>query len=592
MQPASECELHLLVDDGTSNLAVSCQIVKAGKQLRSDRTKILRLQADEQEIPQMVALHLRTGELRWGYDVDDWISSGQAQPEDLLQFQMLKACICDPAEAEKVNNTLSKHLGRRRHKSHDVFWLKLRHLKLVRKAIDIALCVAYPEFDAEWFAEVPRQTLLAIPEISLPDSNRKLQDLMFRAGFREQVRLVSETQLASAWQLSKYAASGEVLELKKGEDALVLDGGGLTYNAAMYRMVPSLSNPNVLLWGFTGHARSAQLGSEKTLTMRCIEEAKHQIDYKDGHFQDGKRVVYMHENTLNGMIKRGPESFKGATWETLRVIVIDGTDVVVEISRETMNGWIEDAFESMYRLNNDLVAGGHNLKYMMLCGGCFRNRHLVKKMKELYENEPWNLTVSAFGIDKHCNGDLSVVRGLGALDGTLQEKAPAEFGFGIARAEHLVHENEVPQDPHADISAADVAGDTSQKVYRSDVDGALWAEYRWKTLVQGHIARVTDEITVQSEWQAFEFSRIEPGTNSVLEAQVYWINRQVEDRSPIFASDQHTKLLPGIFPWCSPIEQEIENIQAYETFWPEGAARTPANKGHLVWARVLLTKQH
>ncbi|KAK5690644.1 hypothetical protein LTR97_012200 [Elasticomyces elasticus] len=106
------------------------------------------------------------------------------------------------------------------------------------------------------------------------------------------------------------------------------------------------------------------------------------------------------------------------------------------------------------------------------------------------------------------------------------------------------------------------------------------------------MARVTDEITVQSEWQAFEFFRVEPGTNPVIEAQVYWINRQLEDSSPIFADDQHTKLLPGIFPWCSPIEQEIENIQAYEAFWPEGAARTPANKGHLVWGRVRLTKQH
>ncbi|KAK5690643.1 hypothetical protein LTR97_012199 [Elasticomyces elasticus] len=497
MQPASEYELHLIVDDGTSNLAVGSQIVKAGQRLRPDLTKILRLQADEQEIPQVVALHLRTGELRWGYNVDDWTSSGLVQPEDLLQFQTLKACICDPHEADKVNRTLSKHLGSRRHKSHDVFWLKLRHLKLVRKAIEVALCNAYPQFNAEWFAKVPRQTLLAIPEISLPDSNRKLQDLMFQAGFREQVRLVSETQLASAWQLSKYAASGEVvMDLKKGEDALVLDGGGLTYNAAMYRMVLSPSNPNILLWEFTGHARSAQLGSEKTLTMRCIEEVKQQIEYKNGHFQDGGRVINMHENTLNGIVKRGLESFKGATWETSRVIVIEGSDVVVEISRETMNGWIDDAFESMYRLNNDLVAGGHNLKYMMLCGGFFRNRYLVQKMKQLYENDPWKLTVSAFGIDKHCNGDLSVVRGLGALDGTLQEEAPAEFGFGIARAEHLVHENGVPQEPHTDISAADVAGDTSQKVYRSDAGGALWAEYRWKTLVQ--VASVVTATTLLS----------------------------------------------------------------------------------------------
>ncbi|KAK4904291.1 hypothetical protein LTR49_026234, partial [Elasticomyces elasticus] len=72
--------------------------------------KILRLQADEQEIPQVVALHLRTGELRWGYDVEDWTSSGLAQPEDLFHFQTLKACICDPHEAAKVNKTLNKHL--------------------------------------------------------------------------------------------------------------------------------------------------------------------------------------------------------------------------------------------------------------------------------------------------------------------------------------------------------------------------------------------------------------------------------------------------------------------------------------------------
>ncbi|KAK3616319.1 hypothetical protein LTR56_026028 [Elasticomyces elasticus] len=204
---ASEHELHLILDDGTPNLAVGCQIAKAGKQLRPDLTKILRLQADEQEISQVVALHLRTGELKWGYDVDDWTSSGLAQPEDLLQFQTLKACICDPHEAAKFNKTLNKHLGRRRHKSHDVFWLKLRRLKA--RSESQRCC----------------PTLLAIPEISLPDSNRKLQDLMFRAGFQEQVRLVSETQLASAWQLSKYAASGEeVMNLKSGEDALVLDG--------------------------------------------------------------------------------------------------------------------------------------------------------------------------------------------------------------------------------------------------------------------------------------------------------------------------------------------------------------------------------
>ncbi|KAK3627292.1 hypothetical protein LTR56_019298 [Elasticomyces elasticus] len=236
-----------------------------------------------------------------------------------------------------------------------------------------------------------------------------------------------------------------------------------------------------------------------------------------------------------------------------------------------MNAWIDEAFDAIVEVNKSLMKPEHNIKYMILCGGFFRNERLLAKMKAYYGGAPWKIVVSAFGIDQHSNGDPSVVRGLGALAGTLRAKIPEKFGFGIARAEHLVNTAGQPYGVHKDITRAEVRGDSSQRVFRCQFDKKLWAEARWKTLTQvGELARSTDEVMVQ----------------------IYTTTKAKEDSSPVFADDQHTSLLDGIEPWRSLIEYPIPNIREYEACWEENdEQRLPEDALYQVWARLRFVKQ-
>ncbi|KAK5711436.1 hypothetical protein LTR15_012509 [Elasticomyces elasticus] len=362
---SADHELHIVIDFETTKLAVGCQIVRKGEPLLSERTKILRLQGDLQEVPQVVGIHVRTEELRWGEDVDEWISSGVAKQEDILPFRRLKACFCDSNEAARVNHMLQTQLTSKNGDSRDVFWLVLRHFKRITKAIDAALCTTYCQYDEAWFASVKRRILLAVPEISTPASNRKLQELMQRVGFND-VALVSETELASAWQLRKYALAGEDVPamLEDGSEVIIADAGGLTYNVAIYRMRDAASDVPGLTWKFTGQADSAPLGSEQMLTIQCIEVVKKAIGYEHGSSKDGPRRHYMHENRLDHVIRNSFESFKGSGWaEESRKIHVKPSTLEVEIEREEhMDAWIEEAFKGMVEINSRLVQSGHNIK--------------------------------------------------------------------------------------------------------------------------------------------------------------------------------------------------------------------------------------
>ncbi|KAK5675236.1 hypothetical protein LTS10_011997 [Elasticomyces elasticus] len=282
-------QLHMVIDFGTTKVAVSCQITQLGESLRPDCYKILRLQGDLQEVPQVVGLHIHTEELRWGEEVYEWLSSEEVRQEDILQFRRLKICFSNPEEASKVNETLKTQLTDKNNASRDIFWLICRQLKRISKDIEAALRITYPHHSEEWFANVTRHTQLAVPEISKLASMRKLQELTQRAGFKE-VAMVSETELAAAWHLHKYALSGEKLPVK-------LEAG----------------------WGaFVADAAA-------------VKEA---IKYKDGSFVGGKGVqIEMHENALDDMIRNSFESFKGTRVEKSRFIDLEGAGMGVEISR-------------------------------------------------------------------------------------------------------------------------------------------------------------------------------------------------------------------------------------------------------------------
>ncbi|KAK5714293.1 hypothetical protein LTR17_017224 [Elasticomyces elasticus] len=230
---------------------------------------------------------------------------------------------------------------------------------------------------------------------------------------------------------------------------------------------------------------------------------------------------------------------------------------------------------------------------MILCGGFFRNERLLAKMKAYYGGAPWKIVVSAFGIDQHSNGDLSVVRGLGALAGTLRAKVPEKFGFGIARAEHLVNTAGQPYGVHKDITRAEVRGNSSQRVFKCQFDKRLWAEARWKNLTRvGELARSSDEVVVRTEWQVFHFRNDDPDVTANLEVQVYTTTEAKEDSSPVFADDQHTSLLEGIEPWGSLIEYPVPNIREYEAFWDEDdEEHLPEDARYQVWARLRFVKQ-
>ncbi|KAK5714294.1 hypothetical protein LTR17_017225 [Elasticomyces elasticus] len=328
-------ELHMVIDFGTTKVAVGCQIIQPGESLRPGCSKVLRLQGDLQEVPQVVGLHIHTEELRWGEEVYEWLSSEKVRQEDILQFRRLKICFSNPREASKVNETLKTQLADKNNASRDVFWLICRQLKRISKDIEAALRITYPHHSEEWFTNVTRHTQLAVPEISKLASMRKLQELTQRAGFKE-VAVVSETELAAAWHLHKYALSGEKLpvKLEAGWGVFAADAGGFTYNASAHIMKSSKSNVHALIPKFTGDAISAALGSEQVLTMRCIAAVKEAIKYKDGSFVGGKGVqIEMHENALDDMIRNSFESFKGTRVEKSRFIDLEGAGMGVEISR-------------------------------------------------------------------------------------------------------------------------------------------------------------------------------------------------------------------------------------------------------------------
>ncbi|KAK3627291.1 hypothetical protein LTR56_019297 [Elasticomyces elasticus] len=297
-------QLHMVIDFGTTKVAVSCQNIQPGESLRTGCSKILRLQGDLQEVPQVVGLHIHTEELRWGEEVYEWLSSEEVRQEDILQFRRLKICFSNPEEASKVNEALKTQLTDKNKASRDVFWLICRQLKRISKDIEAALRITYPHHSEEWFDNVTRHTQLAVPEISKLASMRKLQELTQRAGFKE-VAVVSETELAAAWHLHKYALSGEKLPVK-------LEAG----------------------WGVFAADAGAALGSEQVLTMRCISAVKEAIKYKDGSFVGGKGVqIEMHENALDDMIRNSFELFKGTRVEKSRFIDLEGAGMGVEISR-------------------------------------------------------------------------------------------------------------------------------------------------------------------------------------------------------------------------------------------------------------------
>ncbi|KAK5690654.1 hypothetical protein LTR97_012210 [Elasticomyces elasticus] len=298
---ASDCVMHVLIDFGTTKIVISCQLVFPGEKLRSESTFILQLQAGQEVIPQRVALHLKTGLIRWGLNADlaDWAT------EDVLHFDMLKSCFGDAAEAAKVNRLLRDRLGKWKGKYRDMngWWA-------IHNAVKPAMLRAYPEHTAKYLASVPIRTKLAIPEIFRPQAREVLQRLMVRAQFSPR-ELVSETELAAAWQLCMLVKKGRRLpvKLEDGDEVLVADGGGFTYNVAICRIKVTTSGT---IWEYIGIADSAPLGSERTLTARCLQNIKGIIKYRDGTYVDGPRRISIHETVLDNMVKCAFETFKSS----------------------------------------------------------------------------------------------------------------------------------------------------------------------------------------------------------------------------------------------------------------------------------------
>ncbi|KAK5675252.1 hypothetical protein LTS10_012013 [Elasticomyces elasticus] len=590
----AEQEWYLVVamDYGTSTLSSSAQKVKKGEEPRGMST-VLRLQNGRTDVPQRLCVNVGAGDdLRWGCQVNE-------SQDGMLFFQSLKMCFFDTNEAEKINKALEKFITYTKRPA-DYFSLVCQHLRKIRKAIEVELARMFPELGD--ISRIDKRVIFAVPEISDPDVNRAMQGAMSLAGFSESgarytdVMLVSETELASAWHLLRETGLGRstLSNMMKREQVLVVDAGGWTCNAALYSLNKSNSRDQPLLWEFQ-RAKGGPFGSEKAVTMKFLEAMKVTFHYQDGAVfakgLDERKPVQISESRFESILREQFEPFKTSMDENIQEVNIVFEGRRVKITKTDLKYWIEKAFQGIRIVIRDLVGQNHNIKYMILCGGFFRNYILAGMMKTHYTADPWNLVILDASIDEQGAGDLSVVNGLGAIQGVLHAAAPVNFGYGIAMDEILVKNGKgIPCGKHQDITVKNVEDNDCQKVFRSDVDGELWAADRYYPLVRvGDLAKATDIRKYDSVWQQYTCLPSRNDKSPFIRAQFYWTDRQIPTSSRIYTDDQHTQLREGVALWGPPVDHRLtRDISEYEHTYLHGKTKTKANLVHRVWANAQL----
>lgn len=171
---ASTHDLHAMIDYGTANLAVACQLLPKGSPPDPRYSKILNLQANKEEIPQTVGLAMEGDgvTIEWGHDLIHGLSTGRLSSSKLLILQRLKACLFDREQAAKVKLALEERFGLGHGGDRDAVWVMAEHLSKIRLAMMDAVRSNYRGLAADELDRMDVLTSFAVPEIATPGALR------------------------------------------------------------------------------------------------------------------------------------------------------------------------------------------------------------------------------------------------------------------------------------------------------------------------------------------------------------------------------------------------------------------------------------
>jgi len=218
---ASEHEVRLSVDYGTTQLKVAYHVAAKGKPTSTRQTFVASLQAQYGQLPQVLGFVKQreapsdAPETRasfaffWGAEFEEQLDRTDLGADDVFVFNNLKICLYSSRfqiqHRENIERELERYALASDEPDTSLEWLLALHLSKVRQR---AIQSIQAEFDWLWpveeFSAVHQQWVFSVPEVATSASNQMFARAIMRAGYPEGIMLVTETEAASAWLMHEY----------------------------------------------------------------------------------------------------------------------------------------------------------------------------------------------------------------------------------------------------------------------------------------------------------------------------------------------------------------------------------------------------
>lgn len=243
----TEVFLKTYVDYGTCYLSVGQVLLPKDHVAQPDDLNILQLQERRKERSPQLCGYFREGEGAWSWihgHALERISREDKSHHSVRSFRKLKIAVLGTGpEADHARETINRELAELRVEEKNANQLFVRHLIEIKRDVETASEKVFGSTD---LARFKRWTYWFVPEVADPGKTQVLSLLLQRASWGD-FSIASETEAAGSWIVSKHLRceqrrqryGNSTQSYTPGDEIVVCDGGGWTFNTASYVVVPT-----------------------------------------------------------------------------------------------------------------------------------------------------------------------------------------------------------------------------------------------------------------------------------------------------------------------------------------------------------------
>lgn len=206
---AASHDIRFSLDWGTTQCKVAYEIAPKGDMADSRRQRTLRIQEHRNQVPQVLGFirdhNTRTLTFHWGLDFQRRTVQERHREEDFFPFDGLKMCLYDSRAQRLYRQRAQDELLRLAAASEGTLSLTIEelmslHLREIRQSVMTALCEELTHrFSAEQLHKMQQHWVFPVPEIATLATNETFARVIREAGFPKGIRLVTETEAATAY---------------------------------------------------------------------------------------------------------------------------------------------------------------------------------------------------------------------------------------------------------------------------------------------------------------------------------------------------------------------------------------------------------